>query len=315
MFGVPADELAWLALAIVVGGALTGLLAGLFGVGGGAIIVPILYEIFRILGVSEDIRVQLCVGTSLAIIIPTSIRSYLAHRAQGTLPAGVLKTWIVPIAAGVIVGGVLAAVAPAAVFKSFFAVMAFLLGVKFLFAKASWRIADTLPGRPMMWVYGLFIGFYSAMMGVGGGAVSTLILSLYGQPIHAAVGISAGVGVVDLDHRHDRIRDRRIAVSVADAAALDRLCLAGRLCADGAGQRFFAPYGARTRACAVAAQAGNRLRHFLVDRRDPFYRQPASMGLTQWQAERTCGASRFRSKARAKRRISIARRSRSSGSM
>ena len=196
MLGIPAGELAWLAVAIVAGGALTGLLAGLFGVGGGAIIVPILYEIFRILGVSEDIRVQLCVGTSLAIIIPTSIRSYLAHRARGTLPAGVLKSWIVPIAAGVIVGGVIAAVAPAAVFKSFFAVMAFLLGVKFLFAQDRWRIADTLPGRALMWVYGLFIGFYSAMMGVGGGAVSTLILSLYGQPIHAAVGISAGVGVI-----------------------------------------------------------------------------------------------------------------------
>jgi uncharacterized membrane protein YfcA len=108
----------------------------------------------------------------------------------------VLKTWMVPIAAGVIIGGVIAAVAPAAVFKSFFAVMAFLLGVKFLFAQDRWLIGKTLPGRAMMWVYGLFIGFYSAMMGVGGGAVSTLILSLYGQPIHAAVGISAGVGVI-----------------------------------------------------------------------------------------------------------------------
>jgi uncharacterized protein len=196
MLGIPAGELAWLAVAIVVGGAVTGLLAGLFGVGGGAVIVPILYEIFRILGVSEDIRVQLCVGTSLAIIIPTSIRSYLAHRAHGTLPAGVLRSWIIPIAAGVAVGGVIAAVASAAVFKSFFAIMAFLLGVKFLFAQNRWRIADTLPGRSLMWAYGLFIGFYSAMMGVGGGAVSTLILSLYGQPIHAAVGISAGVGVV-----------------------------------------------------------------------------------------------------------------------
>jgi uncharacterized membrane protein YfcA len=196
MFGFPAGELALLALAIVIGGVLTGLLAGLFGVGGGAIIVPVLYEIFRVLGVSEDIRVQLCVGTSLAIIIPVSIRSYLAHRARGILPVGVLKTWIVPIAAGVIVGSVVAAVAPAPVFKSFFAVMMILLGAKFLFAQEGWRIADTLPGRPLMWLYGLFIGFYSAMMGVGGGAVSTLVLNLYGQPIHAAVGISAGVGVI-----------------------------------------------------------------------------------------------------------------------
>ncbi|MFN3349745.1 sulfite exporter TauE/SafE family protein [Pseudorhodoplanes sp.] len=196
MGGIPAGELALLALAIVTGGVLTGLLAGLFGVGGGAIIVPVLYEIFRILGVSEDIRVQLCVGTSLAIIIPTSIRSYRAHRARGTLPAGILKTWIVPIALGVIAGGVIAAVAPGAVFKSFFAVMAFLLGAKFLFAKDSWRLGEALPGKLLMWLYGLFIGFYSAMMGVGGGAVSTLILSLYGQPIHNAVGLSAGVGVI-----------------------------------------------------------------------------------------------------------------------
>jgi uncharacterized membrane protein YfcA len=196
MFGIPAGDLALLALAIVTGGVLTGLLAGLFGVGGGAIIVPVLYEIFRILGVSEDIRVQLCVGTSLAIIIPTSIRSYLAHRARGTLPAGVLKGWIGPIAIGVVLGGALAAFAPASVFKGFFAVMAFLLGAKFLFAQDRWRIGATLPGRTLMTLYGLFIGFYSAMMGVGGGAVSTLILSLYGQPIHAAVGISAGVGVI-----------------------------------------------------------------------------------------------------------------------
>jgi uncharacterized membrane protein YfcA len=196
MFGIPAGELVLLALAILIGGVLTGLLAGLFGVGGGAIIVPVLYEIFRIVGVSEDVRVQLCVGTSLAIIVPTSIRSYRAHRARGTLPKGILQMWIAPIAAGVIVGGIIAAFAPAALFKAFFAVMAFLLGVKFLFAKESWRIAETLPGPMAMRLYGLFIGFYSAMMGVGGGAVSTLVLSLYGQPIHAAVGISAGVGVI-----------------------------------------------------------------------------------------------------------------------
>jgi uncharacterized membrane protein YfcA len=196
MLGIPASELAWLALAIVIGGALTGILAGLFGVGGGAVIVPVLYEIFRVIGVSDDVRVQLCVGTSLAVIIPTSIRSYLAHKAKGTLPVGILKGWIVPVAAGVVIGSLLAAVAPAAVFKAFFAVMVILVGAKFLFAREDWRISDTLPGRPLMTAYGLFIGFYSAMMGVGGGSVSTLVLCLYGKPIHAAVGISAGVGVI-----------------------------------------------------------------------------------------------------------------------
>ncbi len=196
MLGIPAGELAWLALAIVLGGVLTGLLAGLFGVGGGAVIVPALYEIFRVIGVSDDVRVQLAVGTSLAIILPTSIRSYLAHRARGTLPVDILKRWILPVTLGVAIGSVIAALAPTPVFKSFFAVMAFLVGAKFLFVRDGWRISDTLPGRGAMWIAGVFIGFYSAMMGVGGGAVSTLVLSLYGQPIHAAVGISAGVGVI-----------------------------------------------------------------------------------------------------------------------
>jgi uncharacterized membrane protein YfcA len=196
MLGIPAGELAWLALAIVVGGALSGLLAGLFGVGGGAIIVPVLYEIFRVVGVSDDVRVQLCVGTSLAIIIPTSIRSFVAHRAQGDLPVDILKQWIVPVTLGVVLGSILAAFAPTALFKSFFAVMAVLVGAKFLFAQNRWRISDRLPGAGAMWLYGGFIGFYAAMMGVGGGAVATLVLTLYGRSIHAAVGLSAGVGVI-----------------------------------------------------------------------------------------------------------------------
>lgn len=196
MFGIPAGELALLAVAIMIGGVLTGLLAGLFGVGGGAIIVPILYEIFRIMGVADDIRMQLCVGTSLAIIIPTSIRSFAAHRALGNLPIGILKTWFIPIIVGVISGGLLAAIAPASFFKGAFVVMAFLLSAKFLFAKTTWRFGDALPASPLMWIYGIFIGLYSALMGVGGGAVATVIMTLYGQPIHAAVGISAGIGVI-----------------------------------------------------------------------------------------------------------------------
>ena len=77
-----ASSRCWSA-AIVVGGVVTGILAGLFGIGGGAIIVPVLYEVFRVLGVPEEVRMQLCVGTSMAIIVPTTIRSYLAHRAKG----------------------------------------------------------------------------------------------------------------------------------------------------------------------------------------------------------------------------------------
>src|SRR6266480_3348975 len=123
-FGAPAGELALLAAAIVVGGMITGILAGMFGIGGGAIIVPVLFEVFRILGVPEEVRIQLCVGTSLAIIVPTTIRSYLAHRAKGEGIREVVRQWAVPAVVGVIVGSVAAAFAPAAIFKIAFVLIA-----------------------------------------------------------------------------------------------------------------------------------------------------------------------------------------------
>src|SRR5437773_7263486 len=122
--GVPFGEILLLIAAILVAGVVTGLLAGLFGIGGGAVIVPVLYEVFRILGVSDEIRMQLCVGTSLAIIVPTTIRSYRAHRAKGLVIANIVRLWAVPAIVGVGVGSIAAALAPAAVFKLAFVVIA-----------------------------------------------------------------------------------------------------------------------------------------------------------------------------------------------
>ncbi|MBO0742398.1 MAG: TSUP family transporter, partial [Hyphomicrobiaceae bacterium] len=124
LVGVPLAELAWLATAILLAGIVTGLFAGLFGIGGGAVIVPVLYEVFRVLGVAEDVRMQLCIGTSLGIIVPTTIRSYLAHRALGLGMAGVVRAWSLPAIAGVAVGSAAAAYAPAALFKLAFVAIA-----------------------------------------------------------------------------------------------------------------------------------------------------------------------------------------------
>lgn len=181
---------------ILGAGAVTGLLAGLFGIGGGAIIVPVLYEVFRLLDVPEEVRMQLCIGTSLAIIIPTSIRSSLAHRKRGAVSLAVLRRWALPVAAGIALGALLAAFAPSWLLKLLFAVIAVLIAAKFLFGRDSWRLGTTLPGAPAMSAFGVVIGFYSAVMGVGGGSVATMILTLYGTPIHAAIGTSAGVGVL-----------------------------------------------------------------------------------------------------------------------
>src|SRR4051812_10989664 len=115
--GVPFSELALLAGAIMAGGVVTGILAGLFGIGGGAIIVPVLYEVFRAIGVPEEVRIQLCIGTSLAIIVPTTIRSYQSHRAAGMEVAGIIPLWGLAALVGGGLGSALAGFAPPALFK------------------------------------------------------------------------------------------------------------------------------------------------------------------------------------------------------
>jgi uncharacterized protein len=192
---VPLGELAWLAGAIVVSGVVTGILAGLFGIGGGAVIVPALYEVFRILGVPEEVRMQLCIGTSLAIIVPTTIRSYRAHRERGEGIREVVRAWALPAVIGVAIGSLLAAFAPGIVFKIAFVVIISFIAIKLLFGRESWRIADELPGRAAMTFYGFLVGLCSSLLGISGGSVSNTILMLYGRPIHNTVAISAGLGV------------------------------------------------------------------------------------------------------------------------
>ncbi len=193
--GVGLNELLWLALAIVIGGVITGVLAGLFGIGGGAVIVPVLYEVFRVLGVPDDVRMQLCVGTSIAIILPTTIRSFLTHRAKGLVIPRVIRLWALPAVVGVTCGAVIAAFAPPVVFKLAFVLIAGFIATKFLFAGDRWNLGDDLPGTLPMTLYGFGIGLAGSLMGVSGGSLSNIVLTLYGKPIHNAVATSAGLGV------------------------------------------------------------------------------------------------------------------------
>jgi uncharacterized membrane protein YfcA len=196
MFGIPVQDLATLVVALIAAGLLTGLLAGMFGVGGGAVIVPVLYQIFGFLNVPEDIRMHLCVGTSLAIIIPTSVQSFRAHRAKGKVLMEVLRAWAVPVVLSVIAGGVIAAFAPALVLKLVFVAVASSNAIKLLSGRDDWRIAPDLPGIIGMRAYGVLIGLASALMGIGGGAISNMILTLHGKSIHHAVATSSGLGVL-----------------------------------------------------------------------------------------------------------------------
>src|SRR5262250_3822893 len=110
--GIDARELLELAALLVVTGALAGFLAGVFGIGGGAVLVPVFYECFRLAGVPLEVRMPLCIGTSLAVIIPTSIRSFRAHYLRGAVDMDILRAWWLAILVGVVVGSVTARFAP-----------------------------------------------------------------------------------------------------------------------------------------------------------------------------------------------------------
>ncbi|MGN6462540.1 MAG: sulfite exporter TauE/SafE family protein [Pseudolabrys sp.] len=195
MLGVPLSEILWLVVMILIGGVITGVLAGLFGIGGGGIIVPVLYEVFRVLHVPEGVRMQLCIGTSLAIIIPTAIRSYRAHSARGAALRDVVRKWTIPSVIGVGIGALTAAVASGEFLKLAFAAIATFVAIKSFIGNDNWQIAKELPGQPAMSGYGFLVGLCASLMGVSGGSVSNAVLMLHGVPIHNAVATSAGIGV------------------------------------------------------------------------------------------------------------------------
>ncbi|MFM2442999.1 MAG: hypothetical protein RJB09_185 [Pseudomonadota bacterium] len=193
--GHSLTEIAFLAAALAGAGALTGILAGVFGVGGGALIVPVLYELFRILDVPEETRMPLCVGTSLAVIIPTSLRSFRAHRARGAVDMKILRAWVVPTILGVLVGSFVARYAPPALFKIAFITIAGLAATR-LILNLKWHLGDAVPEGPTLTIFGFVNAFLSALMGIGGGQLATMFMTFYGRTIHQAVATSSGVGVL-----------------------------------------------------------------------------------------------------------------------
>lgn len=194
LFGIPVGELILLAAAILIAGILSGLLAGLFGIGGSTIVIPVLYELFRVLGVPDEIRMQLCIGTALAITVPTTLRAYYEHRTKSAVLPGVLRLWALPATIGVMAATAIAYVAPATLFKVLFVLFALFMALRLLFGRDSWVIGKKLPGTALMVLIGIVIGCLSTLVGVAGGSFSTLFLTLYGQPFHRAVATSTGIG-------------------------------------------------------------------------------------------------------------------------
>ncbi len=194
--GLDVAELAQLALLLVAVGALSGFLAGLFGIGGGAILVPVFYECFRLAGVPLEVRMPLCIGTSLAIIIPTSISSFRAHYLRGAVDMKILRQWWLPVVIGVIAGGITARYAPERLFKIVFVMVAYSAATRLLLARETWKIGEDFPKGPLMKLYGFVIGLLSTLMGVGGGLFLNLLMTFYGRPIHQAVATSSALAVL-----------------------------------------------------------------------------------------------------------------------
>ncbi|TLX61875.1 sulfite exporter TauE/SafE family protein [Stutzerimonas nosocomialis] len=189
---------AWLAglvVALLVTGAVAGILAGLLGVGGGIVIVPVLYHLFTLLGIDPEVRMHVAVGTSLAAIIPTSIISARAHHRRGGLKPELLKPLIPSTLIGVLIGSLLSGVFSGPVLAAIFGVVALLVALNMALPRTL-DLRDGLPGRFGTGVLGLFIGAVSTLMGIGGGTLSVPALSAFRTPMHIAVGTGAALGVV-----------------------------------------------------------------------------------------------------------------------
>lgn len=194
--GLALGDLILFAGALLATGIVAGIIAGLLGVGGGIVIVPVLFHMFTLLGIDESVRMHLAVGTSLGTIIPTSIRSVRAHNKKGAVDWDLLKRWALPMLIGVGIGTALAAYVNGAVLTAVFATVALLVAFNMAFGREEWRLGSQLPGPAGQGVIASTIGGVSAMMGIGGGTFGVTVMTLFGRPIHQAVATSAGLGLL-----------------------------------------------------------------------------------------------------------------------
>ena len=183
-------------LALVATGIFAGVLAGLLGVGGGIVIVPVLFFLFQSFGVSPESAMLIATATSLATIVPTSISSIRSHNKKGNVDFHLLKRWAVFILVGVLVGSWLVTRVEGTLLTILFGVIAVLSALNMLFRTGKSALYQNLPGTAGQTIMGASIGFFSSMVGIGGGTISVPLLTLYNYPTHKAVGTAAAIGLI-----------------------------------------------------------------------------------------------------------------------
>lgn len=184
-----------LALLLVIG-AVAGVLAGLLGVGGGIVLVAAFYYAFQMLGYDSPQLMQICLATSLATIVVTSLRSVLGHNKAGVVDWNVLKTWAPGIVIGAVLGVFVASQLRSQALLAVFGVLAVSVGLYMAFGRKDWRLGDAMPKGIVRAGLSPIVGFLSVLMGIGGGSFGVPLLTLYGKPIHQAVATAAGFGVL-----------------------------------------------------------------------------------------------------------------------
>ncbi|MCP1199496.1 sulfite exporter TauE/SafE family protein [Notoacmeibacter sp. MSK16QG-6] len=189
-------ELIGFGVLAIVSGALAGFLAGLFGIGGGAVLVPVLDQMLTFADVGQSIRMHLAVGTSLAVIVATSLRSYLSHRAYGQMNDGLLGIFLFAVPAGAIFASAITASISGDTLRAIFATISVFIAIRLLFDRVTFSLGQDLPGKAGRSVVGFFIGLLSALMGIGGGVLTNTFMTLYNRPMKEAVSTSAAVGVL-----------------------------------------------------------------------------------------------------------------------
>jgi uncharacterized membrane protein YfcA len=177
-------------------GAFAGILAGLLGVGGGIILVPAFFYAFSTLGYESPQLMQMCLATSLATIIVTSVRSVLAHNKKGAVDWDILKGWAIGIAVGAIVGVTVASSLRSTALQAIFGILAIIVGLYMALGKSHWRLGQAMPMGVKGFLISPVIGFLSVLMGIGGGSFGVPTMSLFNVPIHRAVATAAGFGVI-----------------------------------------------------------------------------------------------------------------------
>lgn len=187
---------AWLALPLLGAGLFAGFMAGLFGIGGGAILVPAFYQVFGLFGVDDAVRMHISVGTSLAVIVPTSIRSLMAHHRRGAVDMSLLRSFLIAVPTGVVVASLVFSMISGTSLRLLFAVFAGLFSIRLMLNRESWKLGDDVPEGAARFTVGALIGFFSTLMGIGGGVLNNTFMTMFNRPIHQAVATSAGVGVL-----------------------------------------------------------------------------------------------------------------------